>query len=189
MNTTSPHEVTQLLKAWSEGDRAALEKLIPLVYEELHRLASGYLNRELPGQTLQATALVNEAYLRLVSWEQAQWQNRAHFFGVSAHLMRRILVDAARVRHYEKRGGGLRPVALDETAVIAPERSAELIALDDALQGLAAMDARKEQIVELRYFGGLSEEEVAEVLNISSRTVRREWNSAKAWLYREMSRK
>ncbi len=180
-------EVTQLLLAWSEGDQTALDQLTPLVYEELRRLAHEYMRRENPGHTLQTTALVNEAYLRLVDLKRLRWQNRAQFFGIAAQLMRRILVDYARSRHYQKHGGAARQISLDETAMVAKGRSAEFIALDDALQSLAAIDPRKSQIVELRYFGGLSVKETAEALKIAPRTVLREWNLARAWLHRELS--
>jgi RNA polymerase sigma factor (TIGR02999 family) len=186
MNTPSPHEVTQLLVAWSDGDQAALEQLTPLVYRELHRLAKGFLHRERPGHILQTTALVNEAYLRLIDWKDVRWQNRAHFFGVAAQLMRRILVDFARARHQDKRGGAIRQVSLDEAATVSLERIPELIALDEALERLAAFDPRRGRMVELRFFGGLSEEETAEVLKISPRTVRREWSLARAWLHHEL---
>ncbi len=188
MTTPSSHEVTQLLVAWSDGDQAALEQLTPLVYRELHRLAKGYLNRERPGHTLQTTALINEAYLRLIDWKDVRWQNRAHFFGVAAQLMRRILVDFARARYQDKRGAGARHVALDEAAAVAVERVAEFIALDEALDQLAVIDPRRSRMVELRFFGGLTEEETAEALKVSPRTVRREWSLARAWLYRELSR-
>lgn len=183
----SPHEVTQLLLAWGEGDQAALEKLIPMVHGELHRLARQHLRRENPGHTLQTTALVNEAYLRLVDWQNANWQNRAHFFGVSAQLMRHILVDHARRRRYLKRGGAQLRVSLEEAMVVAEGQGADLVALDDALTSLAQLDPRKSRIVELRFFGGLSVEETAEVLKISPRTVMREWGLAQAWLYRELT--
>ena len=183
-----PHEVTQLLQAWSGGDHEALEKLVPLVYEELHRLASHYMGGERPGHTLQTSALVNEAYLRLVDWKNVQWQNRAHFFGVAAQMMRRILVDFARSRHYARRGGEARQVSLTEAAIVSADRGADFIALDEALEGLAAIDPRKSRIVELRFFGGLSVEETAEVLKISPRTVMREWSLAQAWLHRELCR-
>ena len=181
-------EVTQLLLAWSEGDQTALDQLAPLVYEELRRLAHEYMRRENPGHTLQTTALVNEAYLRLVDLKRLQWQNRAQFFGIAAQLMRRILVDFARSRHYQKRGGAARQVSLEEAAMVAKGRSAEFIALDDALESLATIDPRKSRIVELRYFGGLNVKETAEVLHISPRTALREWNLARAWLHRELSR-
>jgi RNA polymerase sigma factor (TIGR02999 family) len=177
-----------LLLAWGKGDQSALEKLMPLVNRELHRMAKRYMNRQRVGHTLQTTALVNEAYLRLIDSSQVQWQNRAHFFAVSAQLMRRILVDFARARGNLKRGGDVRQIALDEAPEVAAERDADLIALDDALKNLAEMSPRQSQIVELRYFGGLSEEEVAEVLKISTRTVRRDWSLARTWLHRELSR-
>lgn len=186
MTTPSSHEVTQLLVAWSDGDQAALEQLTPLVYRELYRLAKGYLRQERPGHLLQTTALVNEAYLRLIDWKDVHWQNRAHFFGVAAQLMRRILVDFARARHQDKRGGAACQVSLDEAAAVSVERIAEFIALDEALDQLAAIDLRRSRIVELRFFGGLSEEETAEVLKVSPRTVRREWSLARAWLHREL---
>ena len=181
-------EVTQLLKAWSQGDKQALEQLTPLVYEELRRLARRYMAREHPGQTLQATALVHEAYLRLIEQRLVSWQNRAHFFAISAQLMRRILVDRARARHYEKRGGGAGCISLDETAIITAEKDAELVALDDALRSLEVQDARKSRVVELRFFGGLSVEETAEVLQVSVDTVMRDWKMAKVWLLRELSK-
>jgi RNA polymerase sigma factor (TIGR02999 family) len=186
MTTPSSHEVTQLLVAWSDGDQAALEQLTPLVYRELHRLAKGYLHQERPGHILQTTALVNEAYLRLIDWKDVHWQNRAHFFGVAARLMRRILVDFARARHQDKRGGAACQVSLDEAAAVSVERIAEFIALDEALEQLAAIDPRRSRMVELRFFGGLSEEETAEALKVSPRTVRREWSLARAWLHREL---
>jgi len=189
MPTPSTQHVTQLLLAWSNGDPIALKKLVPLVERELHRLAQRYLNKERPGHTLQATALVNEAYLRLVDWKNVQWQNRAHFLGVSAQLMRRILVDHARRHQFLKRGGNAVKVSLEDQPVAAPERGTDLVALDDALQVLAAMDSRKSQIVELRFFGGLSIEETAEVLKISPRTVKREWSLAQAWLYCELNKR
>jgi RNA polymerase sigma factor (TIGR02999 family) len=184
----TPHEVTQLLRAWSEGDENALDKLVPLVYGELHRLARRYMAQERPGQTLQVTALVNEAYLRLVDSQQADWQNRAHFFAVCSQMMRRILVDRARSRRAQKRGIGETPLELDEALLVAEGRSADLVALDDALNCLAALDPRKGQVVELRFFGGLSVEETAEVLKVSKETVMRDWKLAKSWLRRELSR-
>jgi RNA polymerase sigma factor (TIGR02999 family) len=186
MTTPSSQEITQLLLAWRDGDQAALEKLTPLVYAELHRLARGYMFGERPGHTLQTTALINEAYLRLIDWKNVRWQGRAHFFGVAAQLMRRILVDFARARHYTKRGGAARQVSLDEAVTIHDDRSAEFIALDEALKSLAEIDPRKSQVVELRFFGGLDAKETAEVLKVSQRTVEREWNSARTWLYREL---
>ncbi len=187
MALTSPERVTGLLVAWSNGDQAALEKLIPLVYAELHRLARRYMRRENPGHTLQTSALVNEAYLRLIEAHRVRWQNRSHFFAVSAQIMRRILVDFARARRNLKRGGGARRVSLDEGLVVSPQRGADLLALDEALERLSALNARQSQVVELRYFGGLNEEEVAEVLKVSPRTVRHDWSLARAWLYRELS--
>ncbi len=180
-------DITQLLLAWGEGDEAALEALTPLVYNELYRLAKGYMHAEHEGHTLQTTALINEAYLRLIDWKNVQWQNRSHFYGVAANLMRRILVDCARSRNYAKRGGGAHLVDLDEAMNTAQELSAELVALDDALTSLEAIDPRKCRVVELRFFGGLSQEEIAEALQISPRTVLREWNLARAWLHRELS--
>jgi RNA polymerase sigma-70 factor, ECF subfamily len=186
MTTPSSQGITQLLLAWSDGDQAALEKLTPLVHAELRRLAKGYMRGEQPGHTLQTTALINEAYLRLIDWKNVRWQSRAHFFRVAAQLMRRILVDFARSRHYAKRGGGAQKVSLDEAITIHEDRGAEIIALDDALNSLAKIDERKSRIVELRFFGGLSVEETAEALKTSQRTVEREWNLARAWLYREL---
>jgi RNA polymerase sigma factor (TIGR02999 family) len=177
-----------MLVDWGNGDEAALEKLTPLVYDQLHRLARRYMVRERPGHTLQASALVNEAFIRLIDWKNIQWQNRAHFFGVSAQIMRRILVDFARSRDYAKRGGGARNVSLDEAAVIPTERSTDLVALDEALNALAELDERQSRVVELRFFGGLSLEEIAEVLRVSVGTVRRDWSLARAWLHRELSR-
>jgi RNA polymerase sigma-70 factor (ECF subfamily) len=184
--TMSPQgDVSVLLRAWSDGDQNALDKLAPIVYDELRRLARYYLQGERPGHSLQATALVNEAYLRLVDYKRMRWGNRAHFFAVSAQLMRRILVDHAR-RHNLKRGGAVQHVELEDVAVVGGDRAENLVALDDALQSLARMDARKARVVELRFFGGLSVEETAEVLQISQVTVMRDWSSARAWLYREM---
>jgi RNA polymerase sigma-70 factor (ECF subfamily) len=180
-------EVSGLLRAWGGGDRAALDRLTPIVYDELRRLASHYMRGERPGHSLQATALVNEAYVRLVDYKGMKWQNRAHFFAVSAQLMRRILVEHAR-RHNLKRGGDVPHVSLDETAIVGDDRAADLVALDDALDALARLDSRKVQVVEMRFFGGLSVEETAEVLKVSSVTVMRDWSTAKAWLYRELSR-
>jgi RNA polymerase sigma-70 factor (ECF subfamily) len=187
MTTPSTHEVTALLKAWSDGDETALESLVPLIHAELHRIARRYMGRERPGHALQTTALVNEAYLRLIDWKNARWENRAHFFGVSAQLMRRILVDFARKRPRLKEPGDVREVELEEALVVSAERESDLVALDEALTSLAVLDRRKAQIVELRFFGGLSVEETAAFLKISQITVIREWNKAKAWLYRELS--
>jgi RNA polymerase sigma factor (TIGR02999 family) len=179
---TASHQVTQLLVEWSNGNQAASERLMPLVYEELRRLAHQYMRRERPGHTLQTSALVNEAYLRLIDQKEVHWKNRAHFFGIAAQLMRRILVDYARRRRYQKRGGDARQVEFDEAMIVSPERAADVIALDDALKSLAEFDERKSQIVELRYFGGLSIEETAQVLAVSPGTVTRDWTLAKAWL-------
>ena len=189
MNVPSPVDVSELLMDWSNGNRTALDRLMPLVYDELHRLAARQIRKESPGHTLQTTVLVNEAYLRLVDQTRVRWQNRAQFFGIAAQLMRRILVDYARNRDYLKRGGGVQNVSLEEVAVVSPERSAEVVAVDDALNGLASLDPRKSQIVELRFFGGLSIEETAEVLKVSPGTIMREWTLAKAWLHREISGK
>jgi RNA polymerase sigma factor (TIGR02999 family) len=182
--TFSQNEVTQLLLDWGNGDKAALDKLVPVVYQELRRLAAYYMRRERPGHTLQTSALVNEAYMRLVDYSQMRWQSRAHFFAVAAQAMRRILVEHARKRHFAKRGGGAVKVSFDEAAIVSQEQASELVALDDALTSLEAMDQRKARIVELRYIGGLNIEETAEVLAISPATVQREWRAAKAWLYR-----
>lgn len=182
-----PSEITDLLVAWSDGDQTALEKLLPLVEKELHRIASHYMRKEKPGHTLQATALINEAYFRLINQKNVRWQNRAHFFGIAAQLMRRILLNYARDRQRDKRGGAALQVSLSEAALMSAVKSAELIALDEALERLAAIDERKSRVVELRYFGGLSVEETAEVLNVSPVTVIRHWNMAKAWLARELS--
>lgn len=186
---TSSQNITKLLIDWRNGDQEALDRLMPLVYEELRRMANHYMRNERQGHTLQTSALVNEAYLRLVDHENIEWQNRSHFFGLAAQAMRRILVDHARSRNYQKRGGAVQQVSLDEAATLAEERAAELIALDEALQELAKLDPRKSRIVEMRYFGGLSGEETAEALGISTATVSRDWETAKAWLLRELSRK
>jgi RNA polymerase sigma-70 factor, ECF subfamily len=184
---TLAHDVTQLLQAWREGDQGALDKLMPLVYQELHRLAQGYMVQERPGHTLQTTALVNEAYLRLVDAGKVNFQNRAHFFAISAQLMRRILVEFARRHASLKRGGEVARVSLEESLVVYGERGTDLVALDDALQALAAIDARRSRVVELRFFGGLSVEETAEVLKVSPETAMHDWKLAKVWLLREMS--
>jgi RNA polymerase sigma-70 factor, ECF subfamily len=183
MTIASP-EVTQLLVEWGNGDQTALDKLLPLVNAELRQLAKRYMRRESPGHTLQTSALVNEAYLRLVDQKHVQWQNRAHFLGVAAQLMRRILIDHARSHQYAKRGGGAVQVSLDETAAVTEAKAAELLAVDEALEKLAVMDARKGRIIELRFYGGMTEEETAEVLGISVPTIQREWRAAKVWLYR-----
>jgi RNA polymerase sigma-70 factor, ECF subfamily len=183
-------DISTLLRAWSDGDRNALERLTPIVYDELRRLAHRYMRRERPGHSLQTTALVNEAYMRLVDYKRMQWQDRAHFFAVSAQLMRRILVERARRRNL-KRGGGAPHVSLEEAAVVGGNRGADpggnLVALDDALNALALLDPRKVQVVEMRFFGGLTLEETAEVLKVSPVTVRRDFRTAKAWLYRELN--
>jgi RNA polymerase sigma factor (TIGR02999 family) len=186
LKTPPSGEVSGLLRAWSDGDQSALEKLTPIVYDELHRLASRYMKRERSGHSLQTTALVNEAYVRLVDYRRMQWQNRAHFFAVAAQLMRRILVERAR-RHNLKRGGGTPHVSLEEAAVVGGNEDADLMALDDAMNALERIDPRKVQVVEMRFFGGLSVEETAEVLKVSPVTVKRDWRSAKAWLYRELT--
>ncbi len=185
--SSQPHEITQLLAEWSEGNQAALDKLYPLVYNELRRLAHGYLRRERKGHTLQTTALINEAYLRLVDQKHVHWANRSHFFAISAQIMRRILIDHARRYDYAKRGGGAQRISLDEAAVVAKERARELLMLDEALNGLTKIDPRRGRVVELRYFGGLNNEEIAAVLKISENTVTRDWNMARAWLYQELS--
>jgi RNA polymerase sigma factor (TIGR02999 family) len=187
MTQASPREVTGLLVAWSEGDQTALEKLMPIVYAELHHLAKRYMGHEHLGHTLQTSALVNEAYIRLIEASGVRWQNRTHFFAVSAQIMRRILVDFARAKQNLKRGGGARQVTLDEGLVVSPESGADLLALDEALERLAVLNERQSRVVELRYFGGLNEDEVAEALKVSPRTVRNDWSLAKAWLYRELS--
>ena len=186
--TPSPGTITRLLVDWRDGDKTALVRLVPLVYREMRRLAGYYMRRQRADHTLQTSALINEAYLRLIDHKNMRWENRAHFYAVAAQAMRRILVDHARSRGYQKRGGGALKVSFDEAVVGAEERAAELIALDDALKDLAAIDPRKCQIVELRYFGGLSVDETAEVVGVSSVTVMREWRSAKGWLLRAISK-
>ncbi len=181
------HEITQLLAEWREGNQSALDELYPLVYDELHRLARRYMSRERGGHTLQTTALINEAYVRLVDQKNVQWANRAHFFAISAQIMRRILIDHARRHAYAKRGGGARQVTLDEAASITPSIGSDLLRLDEALKSLAEMDPRRSQVVELRYFGGLNNEEIAGVLNISENTVTRDWNMARAWLHQQLT--
>ncbi len=184
---TAPNDVTKLLADWSGGDGAALEQLMPLVYEELHRMAKRYMNSQPSGHTLQTTALIHEAYLKLADNPEKQWENRAHFFAVAAQAMRHILVDHARSRRSEKRGGETQMISLEEAAIISNERVEEVIALDEALKSLEKQDARKGRVVELRYFGGLSVEETAEILKISPETVMRDWRFAKTWLLRELS--
>ena len=186
---TSSTQITALLCAWGEGDQAALAQLTPLVHDELHRLAKRCMGRERVGHTLQTTALVNEAYLRLIDARTVEWQNRAHFFAIAAQLMRRILVDFARQRKFQKRGGAALHVSLAEAEMIPQERALDLVALDEALETLAQIDARQSRMVELRFFGGLSVEETATVLNVSPDTVMRDWKVAKAWLRRELKRK
>ena len=186
MNTPSPGAVTELLRAWSDGDDAALEQLIPLMEAELRRLARGYMGREREGHTLQTTALVNEAFLRLTDARQVRWQDRAHFLGISARLMRRVLVDYARRRGFHKRGGGAQQVTLHEAVATTSEPAFDVLALDRALEALEKSDARKSKIVELRFFGGLSVEETAEVVKVSTDTVKRDWRLAKLWLLREL---
>ncbi len=183
---TPPIEVTQLLQAWGEGDRDALDQLMPVVYDELHRLAQRYLRGERRDHSLQTTALVNEAFLKLVNVQNVQWQDRAHFFAISSRLIRQILVDRARRRGYQKRGGEKRRVELEESAVVDPGRDGDLMALDEALEALAEFDERKSKVVELRYFGGLSQEEAAAVLEVSPDTIRRDWRLAKAWLRKRL---
>jgi RNA polymerase sigma factor (TIGR02999 family) len=185
--TPHQHEITQLLAEWREGKQSALDELYPLVYDELHRLARRYMSRERKGHTLQTTALINEAYVRLVDQKNVHWANRSHFFAISAQIMRRILIDHARRHAYAKRGGGARQVSLEEAATVVPNKSEELLRLDEALKSLAEMDPRRSQVVELRYFGGLNNEEIAGVLHISENTVTRDWNMARAWLYQQLT--
>ena len=187
--TQSPrqHEITALLAEWREGNQSALDELYPLVYNELHRLARRYMSRERKGHTLQTTALINEAYVRLVDQKNVQWANRSHFFAISAQIMRRILIDHARRHAYAKRGGGAQQVSLEEVAIVATDQGRELIRLDEALKALGEMDPRRSQVVELRYFGGLNNEEIAGVLHISENTVTRDWNMARAWLYQQLT--
>lgn len=187
MMAPSPQSVTQLLKAWGNGEQQALDQLIPLVYTELHRLAHRYMGRERIEHTLQPTALVHEAYERLIDLKHVTWQNRAHFFGVSAQVMRRILVDYARSRRYSKRGGEWRQIPLNEAVAVFRDRQTDIVALDDALRALADIDPRKSRVVEMRFFGGLSTKEVAKVLNVSQETVLRDWRLARVWLLRELS--
>lgn len=188
MQAPSTHEITQLLVAWNNGDRAALEHLTPLVHAELHRIAHRHMAGERPGHILQTTALVNEAYMRLIDWKSVEWQNRAHFFGLAAQIMRHILVDFARARAREKRGGGGMQVSLSDVDKIGKQQSADLVALDDALKTLEKLNARQARVVELRFFVGLSQEETAEALKVSVETVKRDWNRAEAWLYRQLSK-
>ena len=185
--TPTSHEITQLLLAWSYGDKQALDRLVPLVYDELRRLAQNYMRKERAGQTLQTTALIHEAYLRLIDADRVQWRNRAHFFGIAARLMRQILVARARERGCQKRGGGAEHVSLDEAMVIDERLDEGLVALDEALGELSQIDARMAQVVEMRFFGGLTEEEIAAALDISTKTVRRDWRLAISWLRRKLS--
>src|SRR6516162_6181832 len=187
MKALPQHEITRLLRDWSDGKEGAPEQLMPLVYAELRRLAGVHMARERPGHTLQTTALVHETYLRLIDASSATFQDRVHFFGMCATLMRRILVDAARSRGAFKRGGGIRPVQLEEAFVVSPESEVDLVALDDALRSLEVVDARKSRVVELRFFGGLSVEETAAALKVSEETVARDWKLAKSWLRRELA--
>ena len=186
MTTTSPQAVTELLRLWSDGDDGALDRLMPLVEAELRRLARAYMRRERRGHTLQTTALINEAFLRLTDARRVRWQDRAHFLGISARLMRRVLVDHARARGYRKRGGGAHRVTLHEGLIASPDPAVDVVALDRALEALAAVDDRKSRVVELRFFGGLSVEEAAQVLRVSTDTVKRDWRLAKLWLLREL---
>jgi RNA polymerase sigma factor (TIGR02999 family) len=185
-SSVSPHRVTQLLQQWSHGENTALAELIPLVYEELRRLAHRYMEGERPDHTLQTTALVNEAYLRLADQTNPNWQSRAHFFAVAARGMRRILVSYARSNRAQKRGGGAARIELDEAAILSPEQSKEIVDLHEALERLGTLDSRKAQVVELKYFAGLNHDEIAEVMKISAVTVRRDWVFAKAWLHKEL---
>ena len=188
MDPSAPVEVTQLLIAWSNGEQVARERLMSVVYEELHRLARRYMRNESPGHTLQTSALVNEAVIRLVDQRNVHWQNRSHFFGIAAQMMRRILVDYASSRNFAKRGGGAVKLSLDEGLIVSDERSAEVVAVHEALEALAKFDQRQAQIVELKFFGGLSNEETGEVLAVSPGTVARDWTMAKAWLRREITK-
>jgi len=181
------HEITQLLAEWSDGNQSALDELYPLVYDELHRLARRYMSRERKGHTLQTTALINEAYVRLVDQRNVHWANRSHFFAISAQIMRRILIDHARRHAYAKRGGGAQQVSLDEAAIVTRALGSDLLRLDEALKSLAEKDPRRSQVVELRYFGGLNNEEIAGVLHVSENTVTRDWNMARAWLYQQLT--
>jgi RNA polymerase sigma factor (TIGR02999 family) len=186
--TRSPEEVTRLLVDWGNGDVGALEQLTPLVYEELRRLAHQHMNRERADHTLQTSALLNEAYLRLTQQRNMQWQNRAQFFAIASRLMRRVLIDYARARNYQKRGDGATRISLSEVAYVSEDRADELLALDEALNSLESFDKRKSQVVELRFFGGMSVEETAVALDVSPNTVKRDWSTAKAWLYRNIKK-
>jgi RNA polymerase sigma-70 factor, ECF subfamily len=186
-NSPARHQITELLAEWREGNQSALDELYPLVYDELHRLARRYMSRERKDHTLQTTALINEAYVRLVDQKNVNWANRSHFFAISAQIMRRILIDHARRHAYAKRGGGAQQVSLEEVAAIVPNQGRELVRLDEALKALAERDPRRSQVVELRYFGGLNNEEIAVVLHVSENTVTRDWNVARAWLYQQLT--
>ena len=188
VDVQGPRDPTDLLHAWSRGDQAAFDELVPLIHDELHRIARRHMRLERAGHTLQATALVNKAYLRLIDVKQMQWQNRAHFLAMAARVMRRILVESARARRFQKRGGGAQVEPLDEERIAAGEPGRDLVALDDALTALASMDPRKSHVVEMRFFGGLTVDETAEALHVSAETVRRDWRLAKAWLLSEVSR-
>ena len=187
MSATSTHEITRLLLSWNDGDQMALDKLVPLVEAELRRLARTYMNRERAGHTLQTTALINEAYVRLIDSHSVQWQSRAHFYGIAAQVMRRVLVDSARKRNYRKRGGGSHQITFNETLAITPAEDPNVLALDEALNELARIDERKARVVEMRFFGGLSEKETAVALSVSPETARRDWRLAKSWLLRQLS--
>jgi RNA polymerase sigma factor (TIGR02999 family) len=188
MDTSRGEEITVLLRAWGNGEDGALDKLIPMIHGELHRLARHHMRRERPGHTLQTTALVNEAYLRLANTRDVPWNGRVHFFAVSAQIMRRVLVDLARAKRNRKHGGAERRLSLDEVAIVSAGRSEDLLDLDEALARLAALNVRQSRVVELRYFGGLNETEIGEVLKVSARTVRQDWSLARVWLYRELSK-
>jgi RNA polymerase sigma-70 factor (ECF subfamily) len=187
LKSPARHQITELLAEWREGNQSALDELYPLVYDELHRLARRYMSRERKDHTLQTTALINEAYVRLVDQKNVNWANRSHFFAISAQIMRRILIDHARRHAYAKRGGGAQQVSLEEGAAIVPNQGRELVRLDEALKTLAERDPRRSQVVELRYFGGLNNEEIAGVLHVSENTVTRDWNMARAWLYQQLT--
>ncbi|HEU4872269.1 MAG TPA: sigma-70 family RNA polymerase sigma factor [Pyrinomonadaceae bacterium] len=187
MKSPARHQITELLAEWREGNQSALDELYPLVYDELHRLARRYMSRERKDHTLQTTALINEAYVRMVDQKNVNWANRSHFFAISAQIMRRILIDHARRHRYAKRGGGAQQVSLEEVAAIVPDQGRELVRLDEALKTLAERDPRRSQVVELRYFGGLNNEEIAGVLHVSENTVTRDWNMARAWLYQQLT--
>jgi len=187
LKSPARHQITELLAEWREGNQSALDELYPLVYDELHRLARRYMSRERKDHTLQTTALINEAYVRMVDQKNVNWANRSHFFAISAQIMRRILIDHARRHAYAKRGGGAQQVSLEEVAALVPEQGRELMRLDEALKSLAERDPRRSQVVELRYFGGLNNEEIAGVLQVSENTVTRDWNMARAWLYQQLS--